>query len=139
MNSDKYTVTWKVRCKIIANEQEDASSSLRLEIQPPDNGASSYVNVERKVDHYNWESGGYEDVIKKGLEGGLRSGIDGMIESIKNKLKMAGRLTYPGGAALDFQRPSMGRYGDLNVAVKMRPYVSLLPFPLLPTASSRSY
>ncbi|UKZ80125.1 hypothetical protein TrVFT333_007890 [Trichoderma virens FT-333] len=100
---DKYTVTWKVRCKIIANAQEDASSSLHLEIQPPDNGASSYVNVERKVDHHNWQSGGYED-------------------SIKDKLKTAGRLTYPGGAALDFQKPSMGRYGDLNAAVKMRPF-----------------
>ncbi|KAL7928333.1 hypothetical protein V8C35DRAFT_244269 [Trichoderma chlorosporum] len=115
---DKYTVTWKVRVKIIANEQEDASSSLHLEIQPPDNGASSYVNVERKVDHHNWISGGHEDVIKSNLEGGLRN----MLESIKNKLTVAGRLTYPGGAALDFQKPSMGRYGDLNAAVKMRPF-----------------
>lgn len=139
MNSDKSTATWKVRCKIIANEQEDASSSLRPEIQPLNNGARLYVNVERKVDHHNWESGGYEDIIKKHLEGELRSGIDDMIESIKIKLKTAGRLTYPGGAALNFQKPSTGRYGDLNVAVKMRPYVSLLPFSLLPTASSRSY
>ncbi|UKZ71159.1 uncharacterized protein TrAtP1_012120 [Trichoderma atroviride] len=119
---DDYTITWKVRCKIIANEQEDASSSLRLEIQPPDNGASSYVDVNWKMKNDNWSTGGDPGGVKRRLEAGLRSGIDDMVKNIKNKLKKAGRLTYPGGAALDFQNPSMGRYGDLNAAVKMRPF-----------------
>ncbi len=79
------------------------------------------TNVNPTLNQSNVEMNGHDSQLLEGLRARIGEQFSRIIGNIRQTLNTSGRYTYPGNGKLIFEKPGIGKYGDLNAQVRFAP------------------
>jgi hypothetical protein len=92
-NSDKYTVEWSIKMRIVPENDTNLVSHLNIVVDPPPPGKSSYVQVTAEHNPYNMKTLDHTAVLTEDITTRMTRELDRIIGNIRKHLKAAGRFT----------------------------------------------
>ena len=79
------------------------------------------TKVDPKLNQNNINMNGHDSQLLEELRARMGEQFNRIISNIRQRLNASGRYTYPGNGKLIFEKPGIGKYGDLNAQVQYAP------------------